>query len=263
VDDVGMKRRLGRGLTAVSLLLLVAASGCSLGRGAAPLTTVVQPFSQEDRLLREQAASEARYRLRSGDVLRVDFKYEDGLDQSDLLVLPDGSLSMGGIDPFPVRGRTIQEVDDILTEFFSAEYRNADLSVIMQKLGPLEVYVLGEVRKPGLLTLPEGGRGVLQAVAAAGGFSTDAASGETVVIRVTQEGFQYNHLDLRHLEKRHDLGVSVLDLQPYDIIYVPRSAIGDLAYFTKNVLSSVLDFSELYWDIYALSNIDKVDRIVR
>ncbi len=52
-------------------------------------------------------------------------------------------------------------------------------------------------------------------------------------------------------------------LQAYDVVYVPKSKIGDFAYFTKNVLGGVLNISSLFWDVYAITNIDKVDRLVR
>lgn len=240
---------------------LLAAGGCGSSRRA-PIRTEVQPFSFKDQTLR-QAAQDARYRLRVGDTFTVDFKYQDELDQHNITILPDGRFTMAGLEDVRGLGLTIPELDSLITSHFAKDYRNPELSVIIEEIADRPVYVLGEVKMPGQYKMPQAGGGVLQAVAMAGGTLAHAATSEVVLIRVTDQGYLYRHLDLSHLQSRQLGDLAYTDLQPNDIIYVPRNAIGDFADFFQSTLPSILDMSRLYWDIYALSNIDKIDRIVR
>lgn len=246
-------------LSGLSLCLLIA--GCGSG-GSHGVRTEVVPFSPEELALRQEA-QDARYRLRVGDVLSVRFKYLTELDQHRILVLPDGRISMAGLEGQKAAGLTIDELDAAMTAHFARDYRNPELSVTVDELGPRSVYVLGEVRSPGLYTLPHGGEGALQAVALAGGFGPGAARSETVVMRVTDEGFLYRRIDLGKPEKSGLPHLAALDLQPYDVVYVPRSPIGDLQAFSQTFLSSMLNVGSLFWDVYGVLNLDKIDRLTR
>lgn len=243
------------------LVLTVLLAGCA-GNGPSGLRTEFHPFSDEERALMEQSRG-AEYRLHSGDQFDIVFDYAEGFDQSGIVVLPDGRITLGGIGSARAAGLAVSELDSMLTESFGAIYREPSLSVVVRSIAERQVYVLGEVGRPGLITLPHNGSGVLQAVAAAGGFAGAADPAESVLIRLTAEGYVYHHCDLSHLEK-NPLGLAgLVALKPFDVIYVPRSPIGDLASFSKNVLGGLLNMTDLYWDIYAMSNLDKVDRLTR
>ncbi len=54
-----------------------------------------------------------------------------------------------------------------------------------------------------------------------------------------------------------------MDIQGNDIIYVPRSGLGDLRYFGDTFLANALRVTDIFWDIYAINHLDKVDRLVR
>ena len=78
-------------------------------------------------------------------------------------------------------------------------------------------------------------------------------------------GQAFVDLDIGKLVEDVKRGVSpeLYDVRPYDIIYVPRSAIGDFDAFGDSVLSHLVNFSRLFWDVYAIVNIDKIERVVR
>lgn len=259
LDSAGATRLLWALTVAVGCIVSLA--GCA-STPRAPALTELHPFTSEERA-QWSAAKDARYRLRVGDMFTVDFKYQDELDQRHISILPDGRFTMAGMEDVHAAGLTVQELDSLVTAHFARDYRNAELSIVIEELGRQQVYVLGEVMDPGAYDLPKTGAGVLQAVTLAGGFAKNAAPGHTVMIRATPEGFLYRRLDLSHLEKRGLRDMSVLDLQPYDIVYVPRSAVGDLAHFSENVLSGMLSLTGLFWDVYAVTNLDRVNIITR
>jgi len=228
-----------------------------------PVRTEMVPFTPQQQQQSAQADNVA-YRFRCGDQVALDFKFEDSLDSTRLLVLPDGRLTLpGGVDPVMARGLTVLELDSALTAAYGADYRNPELSVMVEALADLHVYVMGYVKRPGEVTVPSGGLSVLQAIAAAGGYDDGAAASETVLMRVTPDGFLLRQIDLSHLEKRGIPDLLALDLQPYDVIYVPRTALGDFAEFTDSFVGGLLNFGDLFWDIYTITNLDKVENIWR
>lgn len=248
-------------MLAGSLPLLLAAGCGSSGRSA--VRTELVPFTPEQRAALQEARG-ARYRLRVGDTFAVDFQYQDEFDQHRITVLPDGQITMSGAEDLKALGLTVQELDSTLTARFARDYRNPELSVIFEEFGKSSVDVLGEVRHPGEYGIPPGvGGGVLQAIALAGGFAEGAAPAEVLILRVTEQGWLYRRCNLSHLEKSHLQDPAYLDLQPYDIVYVPRSAVGDWASFSENVLPGIGELGRLFWDVYAVTNLEKIGVINR
>lgn len=248
------------GLTLASLFLL---AGCGGGNDLPPVQTDLVPFTPEQMAARAEASG-AEYRLRVGDRLGVDFKYEDELDSTRLLILPDGRLSLpGGVDPIAAAGLSLTELDEALTALYGRDYKRPDLSVMVEDIANLHVYVFGSVTRPGEVKIPDGAMGVLQAIASAGGFDDGAAPRETALLRVTDEGFVLRRIDLRHLQRRGIPDLALLDLRPYDVIYVPQSTLGDLKYVSDTLFESMLDVTRLFWDVYAIGKIDKVTTLYR
>jgi protein involved in polysaccharide export with SLBB domain len=255
-----------RHVTVSALLLLSVGVGLLLGGcgsgGPRPIVTEIQPFTPEEQVAWDQAST-AEYRMRKGDIFDVYFKFYPEMDLKALSVLPDGRVSLPYIDTTMAEGLTVSALDSVITDKYAEEYLDPDLSLVIRSFGEFSVYVFGQVVNPGSVVIPYEHSNLLQILAKAGGFTGDAAKSEVLLVRVTPGGYLYRRLDLSHLEKRPFMTPEFLDLQPYDVIYVPQSAIGDLTYFRTNVLGTVLSVADLFWDIYAITNLDKVDRLIR
>lgn len=245
-------------LFSVFMLLVV---GCG-STGRPPVVTNIQPFSPEESEIWNSARN-AEYRLRMGDTFDVTFKYHPELDQNKLIVLPDGRISMPGVEPTRVEGLTISQVDSTLTSQYATEYLAPDLSVIVRSISVAGVYVLGEVNNPGYTKLSPTHNNIMQAIAEAGGYKPHASTSEVLHVRVTPEGYEYRRMDLSHPEKREFMSLALVDLKANDVIYVPRTGFGDFHYFSSYVLGSVLKITDLFWDSYAIANLDRVDRLIR
>ena len=258
---VGLMRR-KRLMVAPLLFLMLGVFMGGCGSSAFPVQTETVPYTEEQLLAREMA-KDARYRLRIGDRFKVAFKYETDLNQNNLVVLPDGYTSIGGVGNVKAAGLTVEQLNGTLTEEYGRDYRNPDLTVIVQEISDPEVYVMGEVDRPGLYKMPDGGTGVLQAISLAGGFNDHAKKSQTVLLRATDDGFMVRSFDLSGVQNIGLMDLTYLDIQAYDIIYVPRSSLGDFAYLSQAIFGSALNVTRFFWDVYALANIDKIDRIVR
>lgn len=221
--------------------------GCGSSRGG-PVRSSFVEFTPEQQVDIKSKATRP-YQLQAGDYLRVAFIHQKELTQDAVLVLPDGSVNLIGVDRVDLAGLTPTEADSVITLAYSKEYRDPQLSVIVLESRGRMVYVLGEVRSPGLFTLPRGGLGPVGAVALAGGFSEDAAKEGTVLVRVTPSGYLVQELDLANLHDPGNFPLAMVELLPFDVIYVPRSRIGDFAYFSASFLQGILSITRIASDI--------------
>lgn len=235
----------------LGVALLVALGGC----GGGPSTVVRSNFVEftPDQKQEIEAGSSQEYRIQEGDVLKVAFSYEKELNQDGVLVLNDGSISLMGVDRIELAGLTLTEADTRVTQAYAKDYLEPDLSIIVQKTPGRRVYVLGEVKSPGMHELPSGGIDMLGAISVAGGFTGDAARSGSVLVRVTDDGYLVQEIDLDNFNSIAAAGLATIKIQPYDVVYVPRSRIGDFAYFSKTVIAGIAQITRIAVDINYLS----------
>ena len=134
---------------------------------------------------------EVPYRLDSGDELRIVVLDQDNLTNR-YTIDAGGRLSMPLIGPIRARGRTLQELEDVITAALRDGYlRDPSVSVQVETYRPF--FILGEVGAPGQYPYVAG-LTAETAVAIAGGFTpravkshvklTRRAGGRTVEARV-------------------------------------------------------------------------------
>lgn len=232
------------------------ASGCGSSRGPAIRHEALVPFSEGDHKL-VSAAQYSPYRIQRGDLLGVFFISEElneFMKQPEVLVLPDGSASFVGVDRVEVAGRTVTYLDSLLTARYSEKLRVVDLSVTVVKSVGTQVYVLGEVREAGLYNVPQQGFTVLGAITLAGGFQEGADKGSVSLIRLTPEGYLCREIDLSSVRKGRFFDAALVDVRPYDIIFVSRTAIGDFVAFSRDVVRSLGDYTNIIMDARAIES---------
>ncbi|MBK8167124.1 MAG: polysaccharide export protein [bacterium] len=230
------------------LLATVAAAASGCGGPAFVMRSEFIDFTPEQRI-EMQSRNHTAYRIQEGDILAIRFAYEKNLNQDGVIVLPDGSVNLIGVDRIPVAGLTVSEADSLLTRSYAREYREPDLSILFQETTGRRVYVLGEVRNPGMYRLPMGGTDIMSAISLAAGFSENAARDGTLVMRMSDSGYQIREVNLDQFGTTQFGNIAAVQLQSYDIVYVPRSRAGDLAYFAKSVLSSIGYATRIVYDL--------------
>jgi polysaccharide export outer membrane protein len=168
----------------------------------------------------------ATYRLQPYDVLRVKFLYHPELD-AKVPVGPDGSLNVVGVGEFRAAGKTPEELAREIERRSSDHLRDPKVDVVVAELGKYKVWVFGEVRSPGEVQYREG-MTPLQAIGDRGGF-TDYGRADSV-IRVTRDGAA-TRIDL----SGNPGNPQALVMGENDIIYVPRTFVGDAVAFMRTV----------------------------
>ena len=216
----------GTGVAGLILLL----TACS------PVVQTVPPAQLQ--ALQAAPPAEQEYKIQVGDQLDVKFFYNPELNDQ-VIVRPDGRISLQLLHDILVAGLTPQELTKLLTEKYAPEIKQPEIAVIVRSFGAQKIYVDGEVAKPGLVPIL-GLMTVLQAIAQAGGVKDTALTSDVTIIRRgagnRPVAFAVN---LKQALDGTDLSQDIT-LAPFDIIFVPRSPIADVnvwidQYIRKNI----------------------------
>lgn len=160
------------------------------------------------------------YRVNPGDVLSIYVWNEESLAR-EIVVLPDGNISFPLAGKIAAGGRTVADVEGLLTEALGKFLKDAPTVTVspLQLLGN-KIYVIGKVNRPGEYPINRP-TDVMQALALSGGLNTFASEGNINVLRRDDNGEQrstaFNYGDVKDGEA---LQTNIL-LQAGDIVVVP------------------------------------------
>src|SRR5512139_2451921 len=178
------------------------------------------------------------YRIQVADRLSVKFQRNPELDQ-ELIVRPDGRISLPFVDEVQCAGMTPDELKAELERRYRGELAVPDITVVLSGFGGNRVFVDGEVKTPGMLQLAAG-MTMLDAIAASGGFMVGGLREQVILIRRDESGKPVGHsVDLKKVALGQESEGNVL-LQPFDIVYVPRSKIANAGSWVQQYIQNML-----------------------
>ena len=215
----------------VSVFFLLSACS-SIGTGVEVFTVAdlgkdgFLKFSKNKSLNDTKSVSpdEEQYVIKLGDQLSIKFFFNPELNEEDLIVRPDGRISLQLIHEVEAASLTAPQLTSVLEEKYKGQLKNPEIAVIVRAVKePPRVYVDGQVRSPGTIELV-GSLSLLQAIARSGGFKEDTAkTDEVIVMRRDQSGHTFViTLDIEATLSGKDLSQNI-QLHPNDFIQVPRS----------------------------------------
>jgi len=176
------------------------------------------------------------YRVRVGDVLEIVFYGAPELNQNRP-VGPDGLVPLVLIGPVQAVGRTLEDLTQDLTERYRREVVQPEITVSVTQFSGMKVYVGGEVNQAGMLPY-HGGLTVVQAIMQAGGFRDTARLTQVVLIRKGEGGQPLGgFVDVKKVLKGAHFELDA-PLQPSDIVFVPRSSIGNVNLFVRQFVQN-------------------------
>ncbi len=217
--------------TALVAIAVSAVAGCMAYRPPAAPT-----LAQKDA--GPAGTSGEPYRLQVGDQLSIRFYNNPELDQ-DVVVRPDGMISVPFLDDVRAAGLTPAELDAELTRGYTGELATPNVTIIVTQFAGHRVYVGGEVANQGVVPI-SGGMTMFQAIQEAGGFLTTAHRKQVILIRKGPDGKPVGRsVDLKSVQTGRHPENDVL-LQPYDIVFVPRSKVANVALFVQQYLRDAL-----------------------
>jgi len=215
----------------VSLALLILAAGCiprptvnnkqpAQQQASADQAAIEQRIIQTAQDLKNQ--SQVNYKIQAGDLIEITVFKETDMSRT-------ARISGNGTITFPLAGNlkladlSVPEAESFLAEKLSEFLIKPQVTVLIKEYGNKQIYVLGEVKKPGSIQLPVERRlTVLEAITLAGGFTDLAAPDRTKVLR-NANGQNLNiPVEISRITKQGDKSADIF-LEPNDTVYIPQS----------------------------------------
>lgn len=181
------------------------------------------------------AQAQDTYRIRPGDILRIEVVEDPSLNRS-ALVSPDGRISLPLAGSVVAAGRSVEQIQSELASGLASNFASTpNVFVAVERLAerqpaqasaPVEaptisVYVIGAAERPGKLAV-EPGTNLLQVFAEMGGFTRFAATKRVQLRRVDATGTeQVYSIDYDALTRGGRL-TSIPIVAEGDVIVVPE-----------------------------------------
>ena len=155
------------------------------------------------------------YVIGPGDELRLQVWGQIN-QQGSFIVDRTGAISVPQMGAIHVAGQRYDQLGDFLRTEFSRLYRNFNLNVSMGQLRSIQVFVVGQARRPGSYTISSLST-LLNALFASGGPMATGSLRDIQVRRGTQTVVHFDFYDLLlHGDKSKDVPLS-----PGDVIFIP------------------------------------------
>jgi len=139
-------------------------------------------------------------------------------------VSPDGQVFLPLIPSFQASGLAVDEVRARANQLYQEYDANISVSVDLERIAGNRVFVFGEVKWPGMLTLQQA-QTALQAITTAGGALTTGSMENVKVVYWTPEGESHvRTLNLQAVLYGEDIEQDML-LPSNTVVYVPPSTI--------------------------------------
>jgi protein involved in polysaccharide export with SLBB domain len=178
------------------------------------------------------------YRIQPGDTLALDF-YMNSEFNDTATVDPNGKIVLRMVGPIQAAGLTPDQLAASIDKAYSNELRNPGAVVHLNNMPGRQIYVEGEVTKPGAFPLQPGMTAV-QALALAGGVTDNSDAQSAVLIRRDACGQpQGSKVDLAAATKKPG-SVEDVALMPRDVVVVPKSGIANADLWVKQHIRDVL-----------------------
>ena len=160
-----------RWILLLSASVFLAASGCENGGGD------LQPVATN---------APAAYHLGAGDELRITVYGLDAMNNT-YRVDDAGAIALPMLDPIPVAGKTVREVETAIADKIHERQLVIDPKVSAQVQTYRPFFIAGEVQHPGQYPYVSG-MSVMTAVSIAGGFTFRANTHTVFVTRAAKKG---------------------------------------------------------------------------
>jgi len=187
------------------------------------------------------------YRLFPGDEVEITVFSAPELSRI-ARIGPDGRLAMPLIGAVRAADLTAKELHDILVAAYASHLRMPELTVTPRSYASRQVFVGGEVARPGIYEMPAN-MDAFQAVTLAGGFMPTASRRNVLVLSRAGGENRVAEVDLSMRALRTGLP-GAAPLQRYDVVYVPRSRISQVNLFMQQYVRDALPVQfSFYYDL--------------
>jgi protein involved in polysaccharide export with SLBB domain len=231
----------------LTIVLCISIFGCGIHQAGVPSDLNFAPLNTIPQ-------RSAEYRIKPGDQLDIKFFYNHELNES-LTVRPDSKISLQLIGDVDLWGKTPSELSAKLREKYSTYLQDPAVTVIVKGFVGQQVFVDGEVGHPGSVDIMPS-LTVWQSIIKAGGFRETATRESVIVIRQREGSKPVPYrLDLKSTSL--DQPEIAFQLEPYDIVFVPKTWIAEADKFSEQYIEKLLLFKGWYMNLIPFNTLVK------
>ncbi len=193
----------------------------------------------------EDTQEEKEYYIDIGDVLDISVWQIPDLTRSEVIVRPDGKISFPLIGDIKAEGLTLTQLDNIITGKLKTYVKAPEVSIMIRRFGEQanKVVILGEIFGPGVYKF-SGPPSIAEVIASAGGYTKYAVLNSIMVFRGDVRAKpEVTRVNFAKIIKSGRLSENII-LKPNDIIYVPRSFIGNVNTFLEVFQPAISEYMQ-------------------
>jgi len=158
------------------------------------------------------------YIIGPGDQLHISVWKDEALTRQ-VVVLPDGKIAFPLIGQVVAGGKTVDGLTKEMEQKLAKFVPDLNLSVVVQQVGSMTIYVIGRVNSPGRFAIASDVN-VLQALSMAGGLNPFAKRGDIKIFREAGGGTKVFYFDYDTVADGKDPRQN-MRLKKGDVIVVP------------------------------------------
>jgi polysaccharide export outer membrane protein len=212
--------------------------------GAAPVARAQTEPAAADLSYSDETPA---YRFFPGDEVEITVFSAPELSRT-AQIGPDGRVALPLVGAVRAADLTAEELHDMLVAAYATHLRMPELTVTPRSYASRQVFVGGEVARPGIYEMPAN-IDAFQAVALAGGFLASAHRRDVLVLSRASGETTVTQVDLSMRALRDGLPQAA-PLQRYDVVYVPRSRIAQVNLFMQQYVRDALPVQfSFYYDL--------------
>ena len=183
----------------------------------------VKKFASADfiRELSKEKQDQKQYRLGPGDVLDISVWRRPEISRENVIVAPDGVISMPQVGILNVNGMTIAQATSEIKTILTSGYENPEVSLLVREYHNNKAFVLGRVSEPGVVNFPGNGT-LLEALALAGGLPHIGKDTFLTKCAIIRDNDTVIWIDLRDLLDHGNMALNAKILNN-DVIFIPEA----------------------------------------
>jgi polysaccharide export outer membrane protein len=159
------------------------------------------------------------YVIGADDVLSIMFWRDKDLSAPEVIVRPDGKVTLPLLNDVQAAGRTPEELGNAIRDAARKFVEDPNPTVIVKEIKSRRVFITGRIEKPGPYPL-NGKTTILQLIAMAGGLR-EFVDGKDISLMRSEQGKQsvyaFNYQDVVKKRYLHQN----IELKPGDVVVVP------------------------------------------
>lgn len=180
------------------------------------------------------AEEEDKYIIGPGDVLSLNVWGRPNVSDPEIIVGPDGVITVPRIGFINATGRTREDVAREIKEKLCLFYSYPEVILAVEAYKNNKAFVLGRVEHPGVVTFPGKGT-LLEALSMAGGYSTEAENTYLTKCSIIRGKNTIIWIDLNELLRNGNMSLNAR-IKNNDLIFIPESE-SELIYVMGEVVS--------------------------